>query len=193
MAVADPIRRFRRWLADARAAGIELAETAALATADSRGRPSVRYMLLKDATAEGFVFYTNTASRKSREMRANPWASLAFYWHETGRQVRVEGRIKPVSAEEADAYWAERPGASQIASRASRQSHEIPSRAALLAEFKRLEKKFAGCEVPRPAGWTGSVLIPNRIEFWTRHEPRLHHRELFVRKGGNWSKRILSP
>ena len=193
MATNDPIRKFKSWFSKARRSGIELADKCALATADRRGRPSVRYVLLKDVDVDGFTFYTNSESRKGKELDANPYASLAFYWHENDHQVRIEGKIKQVSADEADAYWSERPRVSQLAALASRQSRTITSRAALMAEVKRLERKYKDAEVPRPARWTGYRLHPDRIEFWTRREPRLHHRELFTRSRGGWRVDVLQP
>jgi pyridoxamine 5'-phosphate oxidase len=190
---SEPIRRFRRWFAEARRAGVALPEAMALATADHRGRPSVRYVLLKGADDAGFVFYTNAFSRKGRELAKRPYASLAIYWDATGRQVRVEGRIESVSDGEANAYWAERPRDSQLASAASRQSATIESRAALIAEYRRLQRKYEGRAVPRPRNWTGYRIVPDRVEFWTRREPRLHERELFTRSAGRWRSRILEP
>lgn len=189
----DPIRRFKAWYAEARRAGAVLPESAALATADARGRPSVRYVLLKDADQRGFVFYTNTDSRKGRELEVNPYAALALYWDITGKQARVEGRVRPVSAAEADAYWAERPPASQIASAASTQSAPVQSRAKLTAEYRRLSRLYRASPVPRPPQWSGYRIAPDRIEFWIRREPRLHDRELFVRRAGAWKRTILQP
>jgi pyridoxamine 5'-phosphate oxidase len=180
-------------MADAARAGTELPESIALATADERGRPSARYVLLKGATADGFVFYTNAESRKGRELARNPRAALAVYWHSTGKQVRVEGRIAQVTRAEADAYWAERPPASRIASAASRQSRELRSRVDLMREVRRLQQTYPDGNVPRPPHWTGYRLIPETIEFWTRKEPRLHQRELFTRKGRSWKRTLLQP
>lgn len=190
---ADPVRRFRSWLAEARRQGAPLAEAVALATADGRGRPSVRYVLLKDVDERGLTFYTNTLSRKGRELGRRPYASLAVYWDVTGKQVRVEGKVVPVSEDEADAYWTERPRDSRLASAASRQSATLDSRGSLVAEFRRLVRTWKGKEVPRPTRWTGYRIVPDRIEFWTRREPRLHHRELFVRRGGRWQNSLLQP
>ena len=190
---ADPIERFQRWQADAGRAGVDLSESIALATADRRGRPSLRYVLLKSVDRNGFVFYTNARSRKGRELTANPHAALAVYWHEIDRQVRIEGPVREVTREEADAYWAERPRDSQIASAASQQSRTIQTRAALLAACRDVERRWRGREIPRPARWTGYRLLPRRIEFWTRCEPRLHRRELFERKGSRWVRTLLQP
>ncbi len=190
---ADPLVKLRRWLAEARRAGIELAEAVALATADARGRPSVRFVLIKEIEPGGVVFYTNARSRKGRELSRNPYAAIAAYWHETGRQVRVEGRVAEVSVREADAYWKERPRDSQIASLASAQSAPLESRAALLARFRRLQRELEGRDVPRPTQWIGYRLRPALIEFWTRAEPRLHIRELYVRRGKTWARSLLQP
>lgn len=189
----DPIRKFNRWLAEAGRAGIDLPEAMALATADSGGAPSVRFVLLKEADERGFTFYTNTLSRKGVEIEQNPAASMAFYWHETGRQVRVDGRLVPVSRSEADAYWSERPRESRIAALASIQSAPIERRKMLLDRYRELTRQFREKDIPRPPHWTGYRLVPDRIEFWTREEPRLHHRELYVRRRGEWTIRLLQP
>jgi pyridoxamine 5'-phosphate oxidase len=188
-----PIARFNRWLAAAHRAGAPLADAAALATVDSRQRPSVRYVLLKAADARGFVFYTNLESRKGRDLARNPNASLALYWDATGRQVRIDGRVELVDTAEADAYWCARPRASQIASLISRQSEPLSSRAALDAAFRAASRRFPRDDVPRPARWTGYRLVPRCIEFWTRREPRLHVRELFEMTRGKWRRTLLQP
>jgi len=190
---AHPVRRFNLWLEQARNAGVPLAETCALATADRHGRPSVRFVLLKSADPSGFVFYTNGESRKGREMADNPRASLAFYWDATGKQFRVDGSVGEVSAEEADAYWSERPRESQLASAASRQSRPLELRRQLLARVRKLTSMYEGRDVPRPPHWIGYRLTPGRMEFWTRREPRLHVRELFVLRKGVWHKQLLQP
>jgi pyridoxamine 5'-phosphate oxidase len=190
---ADPIVRFQRWFEEARRAGVALPESMALATADARGRPAVRFVLLKQGDESGFVFFTNAASRKGRELRDNQHAALAFYWDELGKQVRIEGSIEEMSAAAADVYWVTRPRASQLAARASRQSALVASRRVLVARWRSLTRRYAGKAVPRPEGWLGYRLIPDAIEFWTRHEHRLHHRELFVRSRRGWKRQLLQP
>jgi pyridoxamine 5'-phosphate oxidase len=187
------MRKFRRWMAEAERAGAPLADAIALATADARGRPSVRFVLLKDADERGFVFYTNTNSAKGRHLAANPQAAFTVYWDATGKQVRAEGRVVPVSVAEADAYWAERPWASRVASAASAQSRPIASRAQLVVEYRRLAREYRDRDVPRPAHWTGYRIVPRTVEFWIREEPRLHRRELFTRSGRGWRRSILQP
>ena len=190
---ATPIARFNRWLATARNAGAPLAEAAALATVDARGRPSVRYVLLKGADERGFVFFTNLESRKGRELAGNANASLAFYWDATGRQVRIDGRATLVDDMEADEYWAERPRESRVASLVSRQSAAISSYAKLVGEYRRAARRYRDGNVPRPARWSGYRLVPRQIEFWTRREPRLHLRELFELRRGKWKRSLLQP
>ena len=189
----DPIVRFNKWFEEARRAKAPLAESMALATAARDGHVSVRYLLLKQADDHGFVFYTDRRSRKGRELRENPRASLAFYWDATGKQVRVDGRIEEVSADEADAYWATRPRQSRLSGSVSRQSAKLNDRADLVAAVNHLRKALKGSDIPRPAYWTGFRLRPEEIEFWTRRSHRLHERELFVRTPRGWERRLLQP
>jgi pyridoxamine 5'-phosphate oxidase len=189
----DPILRFRRWFAGARRAGTPLPEAVALATASTAGRPVVRYVLLKEVDARGFVFFTDGRSRKGSELGRNPRAAFAVYWHASGHQVRVEGRVAPVSRAEVDAYWRTRPRPSQLAAWSSHQSAPLPSRAALLARWRRLARIHRGREIPRPPAWTGFRLVPDAIEFWIRRAHRLHERERFERGRRGWRRRALQP
>jgi pyridoxamine 5'-phosphate oxidase len=200
--MTDPIARFRSWLRAAARAGAPVPDAMVLATADPRGRPSARFVLLKEATARGFVFYTNADSRKGDEMRANDRVALVFYWDVTGRQVRIEGRVRTLPAAEADAYWQERPAGSRYASAASEQSRPIAARRALLDRYAALESEYPDGTIPRPKHWKGYLVVPDAIEFWTRAEPRLHERELFTRVGParrgdggptQWKRQILQP
>jgi pyridoxamine 5'-phosphate oxidase len=189
----DPIARFQRWFAHARRAGAPLAEAMALATVDAHGRPAVRFVLLKQGDANGFVFFTNAASRKGREIASTRRGALAFYWDTIGKQVRIDGTIEVLPTAVADAYWATRPRASQLAAVASRQSEPVASRSILVARWKRLTRHYAHHPVPRPEQWLGYRLVPDTIEFWTRHQDRLHHRELFVRTRRGWKVQLLQP
>jgi pyridoxamine 5'-phosphate oxidase len=189
----DPIARFNKWFDQARRANVPLAEAMAVATASRDGRPSVRFILLKQADALGFVFYTNRRSPKGRDLSENPRASLAFYWDATGKQVRVEGRVEEVSAEEADAYWASRPRQSQLSGSVSKQSEKLASRAELLAAVNRFRGTVKGSDIPRPPDWIGFRVIPDEIEFWTRRSHRLHERDLFERTKNGWKRTILQP
>lgn len=189
----DPIRRFASWFQEAHRAGIPLYESAALATVDLRGRPSVRFVLLKKFDRHGFVFFTNLRSRKGREMTRNPYAALAVYWDKTGKQVRIEGPVRKINEAEADAYWNSRPRAHNIAALASDQGALLDRRSTLVSRFRRLYQSYEGLPLPRPKHWTGFRIVPGSIEFWTRGEHRLHHRELFTKQRGGWKRTLLQP
>lgn len=189
----DPIELFNSWFAEATQAEPSDPNAVALATADASGRPAVRMVLLKDADARGFVFYTNLESRKGQEIQANPWAALCFYWKSLDRQVRVEGRIEPVAAAEADSYFASRDRASQIGAWASRQSRPLESRFALERRLAEFTAKFHVGTVPRPPFWSGFRLVPEAIEFWQERPFRLHDRTVYHRDGTTWSVRKLYP
>lgn len=187
------MRRFQRWFRDAARAGAQRPERMALATADRRAAPSVRYVLLRGFDERGFVFYTDRRSRKGSEIDANPRAALALHWGETGRQVRIEGTIEEVEPQMVDAYWAARSRGKRLAAATSKQSAPLPRRADLLKRFRRLRALYRFKEVPRPATWTGFRVIPDLMEFWVRHPDRLHHREQFVRGPRGWRRQLLEP
>lgn len=194
MNVEDPIARFHESYARARTSESFDAGRVALATADRSGQPSVRYVLLKQADAAGFVFYTNLESRKAREIGENPRVALCFHWASIGEQIRVEGRVERVSDAEADAYFASRPRGSQLGACASRQSAPLESRAVLERRVAELDREFAGRAVPRPAFWGGFRVVPTAIEFWFDRQDRLHDRFLYQRTSeGNWVVTQLSP
>src|SRR5215469_2885972 len=188
-----PIVKFIRWLDEARRLGIPNYEAMALATAARGGKTTVRFVLLKGIDERGFVFFTDARSRKGRELRGNPRASLALYWQPKGRQVRVEGSVQEVSPEEADLYWATRPRQSQLEASASYQSALLHTRAELLGRYSRLARKLRGREVPRPSWWTGFRVRPDVIEFWIHREHRLHDREIYRRLGRQWQRNLLQP
>jgi len=188
----DPVGQFNAWLAEAREAGVPLPEAMTLATADASSRPSARMLLLKGADEIGFTFFTGYESRKGRELEENPRAAIVVYWNELGRQVRVEGPVRRLSAEESDAYFETRPARSRAAAAASRQSEPIASREELEAEFERLLAEHEDA-VPRPERWGGYVLEPETIELWEHRDDRLHDRFRFTREGGGWRRERLSP
>ena len=189
----DPIRQFQTWLNQAFAAKLPLAEAMTLATATPDGKPSARMVLLKQVDHDGFVFYTNYNSAKARQLDANPYAALVFFWVQFDRQVRVEGSISKTSAEESRAYFSTRPRESQIGAWASEQSEEIASRAALEERAVELEKQYGGRDIDCPEHWGGYRLKPKRIEFWKSRIGRLHDRILYQREGDSWTIIRLAP
>jgi len=188
---ADPLRQFARWFEDAAAAGVAMPEAMALATATADGRPSVRMVLLKGFDERGFAFYTGYESRKGHELAENPRAALLFHW--PGRQVRIEGPVERLTAEESDAYFASRPRASRLSAIASRQSEVVSSRDELEARVAELEERFAGAEPPRPNRWGGFRLVPETYELWQNRDDRLHDRLRYRRDGDAWLVERLSP
>ena len=198
--VTDPFDLFAEWFGDAEARELNDPNAMTLATVDENGLPNARIVLLKaadDAGApeRGFVFYTNTESAKGRELETSPKAALLFHWKSLRRQVRIRGSIKPVSAEEADCYFASRPRMSQIGAWASDQSRPLASRVDLHKKVATLEKKYEGANIPRPHHWSGYRLLPIEMEFWHSRLHRLHDRVVFRRPqlGGDWSKSLLYP
>ena len=191
--VSDPHALFESWFAEARAAEPNDADAMAVATADAKGRPSARMVLLKGHDEEGFVFYTNLGSRKGDELAANPHASLLFHWKSLRRQVRIEGAVEPVDEAEADQYFATRSRDSQLGAWASDQSRPLDRRETFEARYCEIKARFDGEAVPRPPFWSGYRVVPQRIEFWIDREHRLHERRLFERVGGGWSEGLLYP
>lgn len=192
--VGDPIEQFVQWMEEAAEGEPSNHNACALATADGRGRPSVRMVLLKGVDDDGFVFYTNLGSRKGRELSENPWASLCFHWKSLDRQVRVDGPVEPVSDADADEYFESRPRASRIGAWASKQSQTLDSRFALEKRVATFGTRFAVGPVPRPEFWSGFRLRPERIEFWREMPFRLHERIVFERAAaGGWTIRRLFP
>jgi pyridoxamine 5'-phosphate oxidase len=189
----DPIARFREAFERASRSEPFDATRAALATANAAGRPSVRYVLVKEVGPDGFVFFTNYESRKAREIGENGFAALAFHWYSVGEQVRVEGSIARAAAERSDAYFATRDRASQIGAWASPQSRPIESREELERRVEAIAERFAGGAVPRPPHWGGFVITPDRIEFWKNGENRLHDRWVYTRDASSWRHERLAP
>jgi len=188
----DPLEWFDAWYSEASQTISPDPDAMTLATADETGRPSSRVVLLKGWDADGFVFYTNRQSRKGRELAANPFAALSFYWRELGRQIRIEGGVERISDDECDIYFASRPRGSQLGAWASMQSEPLDSFDTLLGRIAEFEGKF-GEAVPRPPYWGGYRVVPDRFEFWESGEFRLHRRWEFRRGADSWSPRSLYP
>ncbi|RZA09464.1 MAG: pyridoxamine 5'-phosphate oxidase [Proteobacteria bacterium] len=191
----NPFQQFHDWFKEAEVgSGMKYPNSMSLATADKEGRPSVRIVLLKGLSAEGFVFYTNYESRKASQLEENAHAALCLFWDKLHRQVRVEGRVERVSRATSQEYFNTRPRLSRIGAWASHQSQPIGSRAELEKQVHEMEERFRGQEeIPVPEHWGGYVLHPTRLEFWQEGEFRLHDRFTYEKEGDGWKVARLSP
>ncbi len=193
MSANDPLGQFQEWFAEARSREVNDATAMSLATADAKGRPSVRMVLLKAADARGFVFYTNLGSPKIADLTVNPRAALCLHWAKLERQVRIEGRVEQVSDQEADAYFDSRPRLSQLGAWASRQSEPIAGRFVLEQAVAGAAARFPIGTVPRPPFWSGMRVVPDMIEFWQQRAFRHHDRQRFTRGPDGWTGTWLFP
>jgi pyridoxamine 5'-phosphate oxidase len=191
--IAEPLERFQEWMAEAESSEPGDPNAMTLATATAEGRPSARIVLLKGADPRGFVFFTNTQSRKGRELAVNDWAALLFHWKSLGRQVRIEGRVRGVTEAEADAYFASRLRISRLGAWASDQSRPLAGRAELERRLRECEVKYPGEDIPRPPYWSGYRVVPESYEFWQNMPYRLHDRTVYTRSGDGWIVGKLFP
>jgi pyridoxamine 5'-phosphate oxidase len=195
----NPLMEFQKWFEMAVKAGEKHPDAMTLATSSTLGRPSARIVLYKGLSHGAFRIFTNLESRKALELSSNPYAALGFHWKVLDRQLRVEGRIHPMSRVEAKKYFHSRPRTSQLGAWASKQSTVIASRETLLARLQHYELLFQGRDVPLPEHWGGFLLVPESIEFWIDGEFRLHDRFLYTRRmtktgrAGSWARTRLSP
>lgn len=189
----DPLRQFAAWFAAAEEAGVAQPEAAALGTVGADGAPSVRMVLVKGVDERGFRFFTNYASRKGRELSANPHAALAFYWQQLGRQVRITGLVARTAREESVAYAHSRSRGSQLSALASAQSSVIDGRPGLEARVAELSSRYEGEELPVSEEWGGFTLAPGAVELWQQRADRLHDRLLYTRGDRGWRLERLAP
>ena len=192
-AAPDPFVQFRAWFDVASSSGLPEPNAMILATATPDGRPSARVVLLKGFDSRGFAFFTNSESRKGRELAANPFASLVFFWPTLERSVRVEGRAERVSDAEADAYFALRPPGAKLGAWASNQSEIVPDREALESALSQLERAHPDGLIARPPHWGGFRVVPDSVEFWQGRPNRLHDRLRYRKSVGAWLIERLSP
>ena len=191
----NPIDLFKEWYEEAKKSEINDPNAVAVATSDNNSIPSVRMVLLKEFSKKGFIFYTNLDSKKSRDLKSNPNASMCFHWKSLLRQIRLVGKISEVSSDEADKYYNSRKYGSRIGAWASNQSKILKKREDLYKSIEKFKKKYPNTEaVPRPPHWSGWVLKPKEIEFWLDGENRIHERLKYViTENGEWDKFLLSP
>ena len=193
-----PIAMFRRWYDDAHAAGLHEPNAMVVATVsgalpDGQSAPAARLVLLKGVSEEGFVFYTNTGSRKGTELAGNPRIALLFPWHPLERQVRVDGTATLLPRADVDAYFAVRPRGSQLGAWASHQSSVVSDREELLAAYDDAERRYADGEVPTPTEWGGYLVHPESVEFWQGRPGRMHDRLVYRREADGWRTERLAP
>lgn len=189
----DPVRQFGKWFDEALNAHVPEANAMSLATVSADGKPSSRIVLIKEFDPNGFVWFTNYASRKGRELEANPHAALLFHWIELERQVRIEGRVEKIAAEESDSYYNSRPLLSRLGALASAQSQPVDSRETLEQRFAQVKEQYGEHPV-RPAHWGGYRLVPEVIEFWQGRSSRMHDRVCYRRSAdGSWQIQRLQP
>jgi len=190
---ADPLETFTEWMYDAITFGMKEPNAMTVATASPGGKPSARVVLLKEVNIEGFVFFTNYLSRKGRELLINPQAAVVFDWHDMARQVRVEGRVEKLPAEESDAYFEARPENAKIGAWTSPQSKIVKDRAEIEQLQRETEQRFAGKSIHRPGHWGGFLIRPTVVEFWQGRPDRLHDRIVYYKTEEGWSKHRLGP
>lgn len=188
----NPFRQFEIWFNQAVKSGLHEPNAMVLSTCTKKGKPSSRIVLLRGLKLHGFNFFTNYTSRKGKELKENPYASILFYWPQLERQVRIEGKIEIAPASVSDDYFNTRPRSSRIGAWASPQSQVLKSRKELEKLVVDLGEKFKD-EIPRPKNWGGYILRATYYEFWQGRQSRLHDRICYTLKNGKWKKQRLAP
>ncbi|PCJ84546.1 MAG: pyridoxamine 5'-phosphate oxidase [Flavobacteriales bacterium] len=192
--LSNPFELFEKWLNRSIDNGLTDANAMTLATASTQGMPSARIVLLRHFDENGFVFYTNYASHKAKDIEENPQVALAFYWHKLNRQIKIQGNISKVSEHVSDEYFRTRPRDSQLSALASNQSETLESRAALDQQLEALKKQYEKHEIPRPKNWGGYAVKPATFEFWQGRPSRLHDRFRYaLQEDGSWKIERLAP
>ena len=189
----EAVARFKELFARATEGPLQEPAAMTLATVDADGRPSLRVVLLRGMDERGFVFFTNSLSRKGQQLAANPQSALCFHWDFLAEQVRVEGHAKKVDEEESDNYWELRPRESRLGAWASQQSQLLADRHELESRIEAFGKKFANQDVPRPPHWFGYRVVPERIEFWQEGANRLHARTIYEEAQTGWKRFSIYP
>jgi len=188
-----PTQLFEQWFNDAKKSGVLLPEAMSVSSCNADGQPSSRMVLLKDYDEDGFVFFTNYASRKSHELNDNSKVALLFHWNVLQRQIRIEGTVEKVTRQESADYFHSRDRGSQVGAWASKQSQKLKSDNELKERMSHYQEKFSQGEVPHPEFWGGWRIKPHAIEFWQGRASRLHDRICFEQKNGSWSQHKLHP
>lgn len=190
----DPFDLFERWFDEAVGAEALDPYAMSIATVDEDSKPDVRVVYMRDISDKGIVFYTNYESKKGKDLEQNPFISANFFWVELDRQIRFSGKVKQVSSEQSNEYFAKRPRESQIGAWASAQSQSLESRDKLVEAFEKYDQKFKDKDVPRPSNWGGYLIEADEIEFWQGRPMRLHDRVVFKKnENGGWTKIRLAP
>jgi pyridoxamine 5'-phosphate oxidase len=193
MMLEDPLLQFRSWMEAAIEANISEPNAMIIATSTLDGKPSARIVLLKEVTENGFIFFTNYLSRKGIELSSNPFAAVVFDWHQAARQIRIEGRVEKILAEDSDAYFNSRPDYNKIGSWVSPQSSILKNREELDALQVKYEKQFENVSIPRPPHWGGYLIRPDVVEFWQGRHSRLHDRIVYYKTEEGWTIHRLAP
>ncbi len=189
----DPFAMFSSWYKDAQHGAMQDPDIVALATATRAGRPSVRMVLYRGFREGGFSFFTNYESRKGGELAENPQAAMVFYWAHLGKQVRIEGPVERLSAEESDRYFQQRPFGSRVTANVSRQSRPLVDEREFLERLVELERSCRDEQIARSAEWGGYKLLPSVYEFWTHRDDRRHERLQYLKTGEQWVQTRLYP